>query len=334
MATIGDVAKYAGVSRSTVSHALSGKRPISLETRQRISEAIVALQYTANAGAKALATSKTSTLGLIVPYTPAEFAPARMQYVMIVSETARELGFDVLMVTDFDGRAGIKRVTDSSRVDGVILLNVTRHDERIGSVLAAAKPGVLIGLADDNAALDSVDLDFAAAGRSMVRHLAERGHRRVIFVTLPTEMFLQDLGYVWRLHESVIDEAQTAGLALTVVHDAADPKDRMRVLAGALDATPDATALLVHSVGALIDLPVLLSQRRISVPRDLSVVGLFGDEFGAMFALPYTAVEPSPEVVVSRAVHLVAERIEDPSRPVVQELLAPLMVDRGSTREV
>ena len=57
MATIGDVAKAAGVSRSTVSYALSGNRPISLETRQRIDAAIAKLGFTVNAGARALATS-------------------------------------------------------------------------------------------------------------------------------------------------------------------------------------------------------------------------------------------------------------------------------------
>ena len=59
MATIGDVAREAGVSRSTVSYALSGNRPISLETRERIDEAIRRLGFTVNAGARALATSQT-----------------------------------------------------------------------------------------------------------------------------------------------------------------------------------------------------------------------------------------------------------------------------------
>ena len=82
MTTIGDVAEYAGVARSTVSHALSGKRPVSAETRNRINDAIAALQFTPNAGAKALATSKTSTMGLIVPFASKEFAQARMEYIL------------------------------------------------------------------------------------------------------------------------------------------------------------------------------------------------------------------------------------------------------------
>jgi DNA-binding LacI/PurR family transcriptional regulator len=334
MATIADVAEYAGVARSTVSHALSGKRPVSAETRARINEAIAILQFTANAGAKALATSKTSTMGLIVPYVPEEFAPARMQYILIVSEKARSLGYDVLMVTDLDGTVGIKRVTDSNRVDGVILLDIKRHDERVASIVAARAPGVLIGIADDNDVVDSVDLDFAEAGRMLVRHLAKLGHRRVIFVTFPEGLFAHDLGFVWRMRDSVIAESTRLGLALTIVYDDANPAARAEVLGRALDDKSGATALLVHSVGALVDLPTLISERGMSVPRDLSVVSLFGDEFGAMLSLPYTAIEPSPDIVVSRAVELLAARIETPDREVVRELIAPIMIDRGSTRAI
>ena len=332
MATIADVAKYAGVARSTVSHALSGKRPVSEETRERIHQAISALRFTANAGAKALATSKTSTIGLIVPYVPEEFAPARMQYILMVAEAARSLDYDVLMVTDVDGTAGIRRVTESNRVDGVVLLDVKRHDERIPALVAASEPGVLIGIAEDNDVVDSVDLDFAEAGRMLVRHLAEQGHRRIIFVTFPEGLFAQDLGFVWRLRDSVIAEAAERGIVLTIVYDDANPLARSRVLGRALDERSGATALLVHSEGALIDLLPLLRERGISVPRDLSVVSLFGDEFGAMFSLPYTAIEPSPETVASRAVQLLASRIAEPDRPIVRELIAPVLVDRGSTR--
>ncbi len=68
MATIGDVAKAAGVSRSTVSYALSGNRPISRETRERIDAAIAELGFTINAWARALATSQTMVLGLLLQF--------------------------------------------------------------------------------------------------------------------------------------------------------------------------------------------------------------------------------------------------------------------------
>ena len=99
MATIEDVARRAGVARSTVSYALSGKRSISAETRRRIERAIADLDFTPNAGARALATSQTMVLGVLLQFHQDEFAPAMLQYVLPISTTARDLGYDILMVT-------------------------------------------------------------------------------------------------------------------------------------------------------------------------------------------------------------------------------------------
>ncbi|MEO5921964.1 MAG: LacI family DNA-binding transcriptional regulator, partial [Pseudolysinimonas sp.] len=82
MVTIGDVAREAGVSRSTVSYALTGKRSISRETRDRIDEAIRLLGFTVNAGARALATSETMVLGLLLQFHQDEFPPAMLQYIL------------------------------------------------------------------------------------------------------------------------------------------------------------------------------------------------------------------------------------------------------------
>ena len=103
MATIDDVAKAAGVSRSTVSYALSGKRSISPETRRRIDQAIKHLNYTPNAGARALRTAQTGVLGLLVQFHEDEFAPAMLQYILPITETSRALGYDILMMTETDG---------------------------------------------------------------------------------------------------------------------------------------------------------------------------------------------------------------------------------------
>jgi DNA-binding LacI/PurR family transcriptional regulator len=82
MATIDDVARAAGVSRSTVSYALSGKRPITRETRDRINAAIEQLGFTVNAGARALASSETMVLGLLLQFHQDEFPPAMLQYIL------------------------------------------------------------------------------------------------------------------------------------------------------------------------------------------------------------------------------------------------------------
>jgi len=331
MATIGDVARYAGVSRSTVSYALSGNRPIKPETRDRIQEAIKVLGFTANAGARALATSKTWIMGLIVPFTPEEFAPATLGYVLGVTESARTLGYDVLMVTREEGDAGIARITESGLVDGVILLDVKRQDDRIHSLRMARQPSVLIGVPEDETTIDCVDLDFAAAGRMLVEHLKDLGHRSIVFLTLPEQLFEQDLAYAWRFRDAVMATSTRLGMRVHEVAGDPEPEARARELGAALDRFPDATALLVHNDGALVDLPMILQERELRIPQDLSVVSLFPERFGRMFSVPYTAIETSASAVAARAVRLLAQRIERPERPATRELIAPTIVDRGSS---
>ncbi|MGD0555193.1 MAG: LacI family DNA-binding transcriptional regulator [Streptosporangiaceae bacterium] len=334
MATIADVARYAGVSRSTVSHALSGKRTISRATRERVNEAVRALNYRANAGARALATARTMILALAVPFTPEEFAPATLQYVLAITQTARGLGYDVLLVTQEEGADGIARVTESNLVDGVIVLDVKRRDPRASILSNIRQPGVLIGMPDDEPAVDCVDLDFAAAGTLLIDHLAERGHRDVMFLTLPDELFAQDLGYAWRFRRAAIEQAERRGVALSMVPGLVDPSERAEALGAALDEHPTAAALLVHNDAALADLPHLLRQRHIEIPRDLSVVSIFPEQFGKMFALPYTAVDTGSAAVAARGVELLVSRLAEPERPVVREFIDLVLVDRGSVGTV
>ncbi|WP_245570967.1 LacI family DNA-binding transcriptional regulator [Glaciibacter superstes] len=152
MVTIGDVARVAGVSRSTASYALSGKRSISVEVRERVEQSVRNLGYTPNAGAKALATSQTKVLGLLARFLEDEFAPAMLQYILGVTNRARERGYDTLLLTDEDGVSALKRISDSRMVDGFILLNVAESDDRLDILRKAAQPGSLVGLPGDRRA--------------------------------------------------------------------------------------------------------------------------------------------------------------------------------------
>jgi DNA-binding LacI/PurR family transcriptional regulator len=224
-------------------------------------------------------------------------------------------------------------VTASNLVDGVILLDVKRDDDRLVALSAARQPGVLVGMPEESVAFDAVDVDFAAAGSGLVDHLWDRGHRDVIFLTLPDRIFELGLGYAWRFHDAVTRRARELGMSLRIVVGDADPTRRAAAIADGLDRFPTSTALLVHNDGALADLQQLLRSRSVDVPADLSVVSLYPEQFGRMFSLPYTAIETSAATVAAEAVNLLARRIEDPEAPVVRRLLPAVIIDRGSSAQ-
>ncbi|WP_426518294.1 LacI family DNA-binding transcriptional regulator [Diaminobutyricibacter sp. McL0618] len=335
-ATIRDVAYAAGVSVSTVSYALSGKRSLSDETRRRIEDAIRALDFTPNAGARALASAETKVFGLYLQFREDEFAPAMLQYVLPVSTTAREHGYDLLMVTDTDLRGAIHRTTSSYMVDGAVLLDVTYDDVRLEPLRQAKQPGVLIGYARDATGFDAFDLDFGEAARIAVDHLAERGHREIILVTPPRDVYDRGGSYAWRFRDAAVERAARYGIRMSVHEGEARQPGITEALDAAFAALPTATALIVHNDATVAALPSYLNSRGVVVPRDLSVVGVYSADFGNAFSLPYTSVETLPDKLGELAVTQLVRRINTPGlagEPLTR-LIEPGFVDRDSTRIV
>ncbi|GLY30798.1 LacI family DNA-binding transcriptional regulator [Kineosporia sp. NBRC 101731] len=331
--TIADVARVAGVSRSTVSYALSGKRSISDETRQRILDAIQSLGFTANAGARALATQRTMVLGLLLQFEPDEFAPAMLQYVMAVTETARRKGYDILLVTDHDGPAALRRITDSGMVDGVVLLDVLHDDPRLPVLRQAQAPAATVGLPGDSEGLDVYDLDFGEAARQIIDHLIDLGHHEIVLITPPEHVFARGGAYSWRFRDAAVEQAALRGVRLMVHHGEADPSRIPSTVNGILDAHEAATALIVHNDATVAMLPAVLGVRGVAVPGDLSVVSLYSADFARMFSLPYTFVESAPGLLGRSAVEALVRRIDNPGvmDRSVPRFIVPHLIDRGST---
>lgn len=333
MVTIGDVAREAGVSRSTASYAFSNKRPISAEVRQRVAEAAERLGFTPNAGAKALATAQTMVIGLLARFLDDEFAPAMLQYITGVSDSARKLGYDTLLVSEADGARALRRITRSRKVDGVVLLNVAEDDDRLPVLREAPQPGALVGLPGDSSGVDVFDLDFERAGRLMVDHMHRLGHRELILVSQPEHVVERGGAYVWRLQNAALDQARQHGVRLHAVFGDAQQPAIGRRLNALLDTYPAATGLLLNNEAAAAALPSVLHGRARSVPEDLSVVGRYSDEFARTFSLPYSSVESAPRDLGHRAVQQLVRRIESTAHraePWVTRLLPPELVDRGS----
>jgi DNA-binding LacI/PurR family transcriptional regulator len=331
---IEDVARRAGVSRSTVSYALSGKRRISHETRERIEAAIAELGFTPNAGARALATAQTKVIGLFVQFFEYEFPPAMLQYVLPISDTAREAGYDILMVTEADGPHAVHRILSSGMVDGVVLLNVAYEDARLPVMRKMKQPGAMVGLPRNPEGFDVFDLDFAEAGRILVDHLSDLGHRDVILITPRKHVFERGGAYAWRFQNAVLERAASYGIRVRSYHGETQQPAVNRQLNEILDTTQE-TAVIVHNDAVIAALPSVLYSRGIRVPEEMSVVGMFSEDFGKLFSLPYTAVETSPNELGRLAVQALVQRMIRPeaASPVgIEQLVAPHITDRGSTR--
>ncbi|MFD5754672.1 LacI family DNA-binding transcriptional regulator [Streptomyces sp. NPDC127044] len=330
MVKITDVARHAGVSPSTVSYALSGKRPISEETRRRIEASISELGYRPHAGARALASSRSNVLALVVPLRAGIHVPVVMQFAVSVVTAARQHDHDVLLLTQEEGEEGLRRVADTALVDALIVMDVQLHDPRLPLLRALDRPSVLIGFPAGPAGLTCIDLDFKAAGELCVERLAGLGHRVVALVGSPPEVYVRGTAFAQRVVEGFTAAADRGGLASSVHPCEASPAAARRVAEQLLREQPALTGVVVHNEPVLEPLIDAFEQLGLRVPDDLSVTAICPDELAENVRVPVTSVAIPSTEVGARAVELLMKKLGGTDVPEAT-LLAPRLTERAST---
>src|SRR5699024_10844235 len=160
---ISDVARHAGVSPSTVSYVLSGKRSISETTRRRVRRSIEALGYQPHAGDRSLASRRTNVIALVVPLREDVHVPVAMRFAVSVVTAARLHDYYVLLLTQGAGPDGLRRIAAGVPSVGVIALDVASDVASVALLRSLDLPSVLIGAPQDTYHLTGVALDFAPA---------------------------------------------------------------------------------------------------------------------------------------------------------------------------
>ncbi|MGC9536303.1 LacI family DNA-binding transcriptional regulator [Streptomyces sp. UG1] len=330
MVRITDVARHAGVSPSTVSYALSGKRPISEATRRRVEESIRTLGYRPHTGAHASAGRRSNVLALVVPLRAGIDVPVATRFAQSVATTARRYDHDVLLLTQEEGEEGLRRVTQTGPADGLIVMDVQWHDPRLPLLRGLDLPSVLIGFPADPADLTCIDLDFEAAGERCVEHLARLGHRVVALVGSPPEVYVRGTAFAQRLVQGFTVAADRGRLTSAVHPCEASPAAARAVAEQLLRDQPALTGLVVHNEAILEPLIDAFEELGLRVPGDLSVTAICPDELAESVRVPVTSVALPAAEVGARAVELLVRKLGGEGVPGVT-LLAPRMTERGST---
>lgn len=330
MVKITDVARHAGVSPSTVSYALSGKRPISEETRRRIEASIHELGYRPHAGARALASSRSNVLALVIPLRSGIHVPVVMQFAMSVVTTARKHDHDVLLLTQEEGEEGLRRVADTALVDALIVMDVQLRDPRLSLLRTLDRPSVMIGFPLEPSGLTCVDLDFRAAGELCVERLAGLGHRVVALVGSPPEVYVRETAFAQRVVQGFTAAADRNGLASSVHPCEAAPAAARRVAEQLLREQPALTGVVVHNEAVLEPLIDAFEQLGLRVPGDLSVTAICPDELAGSLRVPVTSVALPSTELGARAVELLMKKLGGTAVPEAT-LLPPRLTERAST---
>lgn len=292
--TIGEVAERAGVTKGTVSLAYSGKRPVSEETRRRIFDAAEELRWTPSHSARALATSRTGAVGLVVARDPDVLATDQF-FAKFISGCERalaehDMGLMLHAVTTQEAEHAVYERLAAGRADGVILLDVEIDDPRFALVKQLDLPAVVLSAGEpaegETAGLPAVYSDDSPAITELVRLTVTSGHKRIAHVAGPVR-------YV---HGRIRRDAFTAAMRAHGLDDhlvlegdftAASGRDCTAQLLD--DQAPPTAIIYANDMMAMAGLSLARS-RGLRVPEDLSLSGYDDSELAAHLSPGLTTV--------------------------------------------
>lgn len=333
-----DVAKLAGVSRTTVSYVLNGAPdnnlvPISPETKQRVLDAIAELGYEPDARAQALRSGNTKTIAFIITDIR---NPHYADYAVGIEEEASTSGFHVLISnTDLNTETGVENFRDLTRqrIDGLILAStfILGSDEAKTILTQLVERKFPIVELSSWYGIDGVLSDYQDATVDVMNHLFSLGHRRIGMV------------YGVSAHETARDRLQPYLDCLReenipydpdlIIEDGPTLEDGYQAAKKLLSLPSRPTAII--AINDLLAFGVLraAADLGLQVPKDLSVVGYDNIPMANYLVPRLTTVTKDAVTLGRNAFRLLLARIQDPSIPFQHYTIPAKLIIRESTGE-
>lgn len=327
MVTRRDVARLAGTSESVVSYVLNaGPRNVAPATRDRVLAAIEELGYRPNAVARSLRTSRTRSLGLLVPDTANPFFAELAAH---IAEHAAGAGHSLLLAhsrEDPAREAEQVRFLLDRKVDGLLLIPACAPTECVDELAASGVRCVLVDRELPRLAAGAVLADHVAGARSAVEHLLEHGRRRIACVAGPhcaSPTGERVLGWRSALHAAGVDPD-----TLPLLHT---PFGRMAAYTVAVEllraGPPQPDAIFVTSDEQAVGVLRAALELGLRVPQDLAIASFDGIA-GSAYPVPALTTVSQPIAALSRAA---VELLLAPENPAGRRIVLPTtLVRRGS----
>ena len=324
--SIRDIARMAGVSRQTVSRVLNGERYIKASTEAQVRKVIEEHAWRPNSAARALATARSKTIGLLVSarshYGPFSAATA-------IDEAARSRGYAILSATlAREDDAAIAEALDAfaaQGVDGVVVIAPQqRAQEALGRV-GVHVPFVSLHWKDDSDGR-LVAFDQAAGARLATRHLIELGHTRIRHLAGP-----QDWNEAEDRMNGFLAELNDHDLPVTPPVLGDWTADLGYEVGLKLLDHPDFTAVFASNDQMALGLMHAAADLGISVPGDLSIVGFDDIPEAKHFAPPLTTIRQDFSWLGTRAIDVLVSQLEGEQVASPTEYPVPQLLVRQST---
>ena len=331
--TMNDVAKKAGVSVATVSRVINETDGVSTKLRNRVKNAMRALNYHPSSLARSFKMQETRLIGLIIPLLDHPFFSRlaqvmeqelfRNNYRAIISNTeedeARELEYMELLLRQ--------------RVDGVIINSASANTDYLFQLQSQNVPCVLIDRDVELFECSKVFSDNSLGGYLGMKYLLELGHRNIKVVS-PFD-FAQPVQHRIRgIREALSEFAIEEPSDMFLTSD--DPSFEMGINAGKYLATLDPYPTAIFALTDVTAVGILhgLAQMGLKVPEDVSVMGYDGIPLSGYVMPTITTVAQPISEMGKKAVEVLLNHINDPDLPPDRVVLENKLIIRESTAEL
>lgn len=305
--TISDVADALGVSKTTVSRAISGKGRIGTETRERVLAYIKEHNYKPNALAKGLAQLKTYNIGVMLPedYTLVDL-PFFQTCLMGISEVAVSMDYDILLTMGRENEtAQLMRMVENHKVDGIVLMRTFTKDESIEYLKKTGVPFVTIG-STNYADVVQIDNDHKNACRELISILLMKQMQRIGIVGgIESHVVTQN-----RL-KGYLEAYENAGLPVEkdIIYVNADREAMIdRAVEKLLEANVDCIACLDDAV--CMQVLNKLQKEHVYVPKDIKVASFYDSSILESHMPSITSLSFDVRELGMTACHILLDMIE------------------------
>ncbi|AJQ95504.1 LacI family DNA-binding transcriptional regulator [Gynuella sunshinyii] len=331
--TSAQVAKLAGVSRTTVSFVLNNveKSGISNATREKVLAAAAQLGYEPNAAAQSLASGSSATIGLVLPDIHHLYVDSFLSRVVAsVSEEVRRHDMKLLIETvDRGDTFGYQRLAKNGRIDGMIVVNPRENEYTVlAEINRDFMPLVAFGSRRRSqqtcAEFSTTSSDNFFNARLAVKHLIALGHKNIGHISFSSDSFTsvnsRERGWLAALEEHNLnarDIRESADLSAESGYHACLRLLSKKQSFSAIFAGNDTVAFGI--IRALID-------KGYRVPEDIAIVGYDDIPLAAYGAVPLTTIKTFPEEHGRMAVKTLLEHLKGISEPNHQKFDSHLVI--------
>lgn len=305
--TIMEVALAAGVSLATVSRVTNHPEKVKKETREKIERIIKEKGYKPNLNAKSLASSKSTTIGVVVP----ELARSSIGGLVDgIAASAQKRGYLLRLFVNnpkyesYESEKELWSTILSSVVDGVLFVDDEINKEKIALLKNSYAPVVLANSVCDDPEVASVSIDYYKAVYELTKEMISRGNKNIWLVSTVRKYLVNDLkiaGYTQAMEE--------AGLPVVVKHVPGDPEINVPIFEDLLkDEHPDVAIVVRDSMAVS-----LLNASRfnhLSIPGDIQIIGCQNAKYAELARPQLTAINTPIFDLGEAAMDLLKELID------------------------